>query len=206
MQAHNISIYLYICSNMKGIDSISVLKKTIGLNENVWLLLYKKGFEQSDCAFENLGLAKDLSKVVLLHADVNTVRDIHTEYAVKSVPSLLHFERGKLVNIIKGCHQPQQLNAIFEKSVFMANKPLNQKMQKNVTVYSTPACSWCTVIKRHLQENGIAYREIDVSVNQKAAEEMVKRSGQQGVPQTDINGEMIVGFDKARINALLDIK
>jgi glutaredoxin len=38
------------------------------------------------------------------------------------------------------------------------------------------------------------------------AEEMVRRSGQQGVPQTDINGEIIVGFDKARINRLLDIQ
>jgi glutaredoxin len=46
---------------------------------------------------------------------------------------------------------------------------------------------------------------VDVSVDQKAAEEMVRKSGQQGVPQTDINGEIIVGFDKTRINTLLGI-
>ena len=46
---------------------------------------------------------------------------------------------------------------------------------------------------------------MDVSVDQKAAEEMVKKSGQQGVPQTEINGQIIVGFDKTRINSLLGI-
>ncbi|HDR52963.1 MAG TPA: NrdH-redoxin [Mariniphaga anaerophila] len=85
--------------------------------------------------------------------------------------------------------------------------PLNgeKKSQKNVTVYTTPTCTWCNTIKRHLQEYGIRYREVDVSRDQKAAEEMVRRSGQQGVPQTDINGEIIVGFDKPRINRLLGI-
>ncbi|MBU2554283.1 MAG: NrdH-redoxin, partial [Bacteroidetes bacterium] len=72
--------------------------------------------------------------------------------------------------------------------------------------YSTPSCSWCNTLKTHLKKNGIRFTDIDVSRDQKAAEAMVHRSGQQGVPQTDINGEMIVGFDKARINTLLGIQ
>nr|NIU00417.1 NrdH-redoxin [Nitrosopumilaceae archaeon]NIU86828.1 NrdH-redoxin [Nitrosopumilaceae archaeon]NIV65485.1 NrdH-redoxin [Nitrosopumilaceae archaeon]NIX61019.1 NrdH-redoxin [Nitrosopumilaceae archaeon] len=68
-----------------------------------------------------------------------------------------------------------------------------------------PTCTWCNTIKRHLQENRIQFREVDVASNQKAAEEMVRKSGQQGVPQTDINGEIIVGFDKPRIDRLLGI-
>jgi glutaredoxin-like YruB-family protein len=75
-----------------------------------------------------------------------------------------------------------------------------------VTVYSTPSCSWCTTLKSYFKQNNIRFKDIDVSKDTRAAEEMVRKSGQQGVPQTDINGTMIVGFDKNRINQLLDIK
>lgn len=191
---------------MKGIANINVLQKEIESNENIWLLLYKKGSEQSDCAFKSFIDAENIAKnQVLLSADVNNVRDIHTKYNIKSVPTLMNFEEGTLKNIVKGCYQPEQLNAIFEKSGFVAATSEKGKPQKSVTVYSTPTCSWCTVIKRHLQENGIQYREVDVSADQKAAEEMVKKSGQQGVPQTEINGQVVVGFDKTRINSLLGI-
>jgi glutaredoxin len=56
-----------------------------------------------------------------------------------------------------------------------------------------------------LNDKGIKYSEIDVSKDSKAAEAMVKKSGQQGVPQTTIGSEHIVGFDKARIDKLLNI-
>lgn len=191
---------------MKGISNINVLKTEIESNENVWLLLYKKGSDQSDCAFKNFSDSeKNVKSGVLLTADVNDVRDIHPEYSVTSVPSLLHFEKGALKNVVKGCHKPEQFNAIFEKAVFVSASGSNKKPQRNVTVYTTPTCSWCTTIKRHLQENGIQYREVNVAADQKAAEEMVRKSGQQGVPQTDINGQIIVGFDKVRINSLLGI-
>ncbi len=191
---------------MKGISNINDLQIEIEANEKVWLLLYKKGSEQSDCAYKNFVDSEDEKKNrVLLNADVNSVRDIHTEYKITSVPTLLSFEKSELKNIVKGCYQPEQFNAIFEKSSYISSGSGEGKTQKSVTVYSTPTCSWCTVIKRHLQENGIRYREVDVSADQKAAEEMVKKSGQQGVPQTDINGQIVVGFDKTRINSLLGI-
>ncbi|MCF6333400.1 MAG: glutathione S-transferase N-terminal domain-containing protein [Draconibacterium sp.] len=191
---------------MKGISNINVLKQELQSNENAWLLLFKKGSEQSDCAFENYAKASKIAKnTVLYYADVSEVRDIHGEFNIDSVPSLLNFEKGVLKNIVKGCHKPEQFNAIFEKSVFVVAGSNGEMPRKNVTVYTTPTCTWCTTVKRHLQENGIQYREVDVSADQKAAEEMVRRSGQQGVPQTDINGQMIVGFDKIRINSLLGI-
>lgn len=191
---------------MKEIASLKVLKEELKSNETVWLLLYKKGLPQSDCAYENfVNAEKQAQDVVLCYADVNKVRDIHPEFKVTSAPSLLNFEKGQLKNIVKGCYQPHQFNAIFEKSAFIAAGPDGEKPQKNVTVYTTPTCTWCNTIKRHLQENNIRYREIDVSADQKAAEEMVRKSGQQGVPQTDINGQIIVGFDKNRINSLLGI-
>lgn len=195
---------------MKKIESLQDLKKVTAANENVWLLLYKKGSAQSDCALENYEKAEKISAEkkknnVLYRADVNVARDIHPEFGVTSVPTLLYFEKGQLRNLVKGCHQPEQFSSIFDKSAAVIATNGEKKAQKNVTVYTTPTCTWCNTIKRHFQENGIRYREVDVSRDHKAAEEMVRRSGQQGVPQTDINGEIIVGFDKTRINSLLGI-
>lgn len=191
---------------MKEVFNINDLKSEMQSKEKVWLLLYKKGSEQSNCAFDNFSkIVRTDKNEMLCTADVSEVRDIHPKFSITSVPSLLYFENGSLKNVIKGCHSSEQLTAIFDKSVFVAGTSNSEKPRKNVTVYTTPTCSWCTTIKRHLQENGIQYREVNVAADQKAAEEMVRKSGQQGVPQTEINGQIIVGFDKTRINSLLGI-
>lgn len=72
-----------------------------------------------------------------------------------------------------------------------------------VKVYSTPTCPWCTVAKKYLTSKNINFQEVDVSKNREAASEMVKKSGQRGVPVLDINGSIIVGFDQNRIDRLL---
>jgi glutaredoxin-like YruB-family protein len=139
----------------------------------------------------------------VLIADVTKVRDIHPEYKIESVPSLLQFSQDRLITIYKGCNGKE-----FYESVFSGNRPAykagDRKPAKRVTVYSTPGCSWCTTLKSYLREKNIIFTDIDVSADQKAAEAMVRRSGQQGVPQTDINGEIIVGFDKTKIDRLLE--
>jgi len=78
-------------------------------------------------------------------------------------------------------------------------------MDKNVKIYSTPTCPWCVRTKQFLRENNITFEDIDVSTNQAAAQEMVEKSGQMGVPVLDIAGEIIVGFDKERIKVALGI-
>lgn len=191
---------------MKTVIGLTDLKNITAQSKNVWLLLYKKGSEQSDCAFDNFSKTIAGEHTVLCVADVNEVRDIHIEFGINSVPALLQFENGDLKNVTKGCHKAEHFNAIIGKNVFVSGIDADEKRQKRVTVYTTPTCSWCTTIKRHLQANGIQYREVNVAVDQKAAEEMVNRSGQQGVPQTDIDGQIIVGFDKTRINSLLGIR
>ncbi len=75
--------------------------------------------------------------------------------------------------------------------------------QHKVTVYSTPSCPWCTRAKSYLDEIGQPYESKDVSVDIEAAREMVKLSGQMGVPVLDIDGKAVVGFDKNRIDELL---
>ena len=192
---------------MKQLLSYNELSEILKTYPDSWLLLFKRGSEKSDCAFDNYGrAAAEVEGGTYFWADVNQVRDIHPVFGITTVPSLLEFKGGALVNIIKGCHQPEQLSSLFENRVFVASQSADEKPAKNVTVFTTPTCSWCTTLKRHLDAHQVRYREIDVSKDQKAAEAMVKRSGQQGVPQTDISGQMIVGFDRERINRLLDIR
>ncbi len=64
-----------------------------------------------------------------------------------------------------------------------------------IKIYTTPTCPWCKKTKEFLKQNKIKYQEVDVSSNQKAAQEMIKKSGQTGVPVLDIGGKIIVGYD-----------
>lgn len=78
-------------------------------------------------------------------------------------------------------------------------------MDKKVKVYSTPTCPYCIRAKQFLKENNIAFEDMDVSGNRTAAEEMIQKSGQMGVPVLDIEGEIIVGFDKEKIKGALGL-
>ena len=78
-------------------------------------------------------------------------------------------------------------------------------MAKSVKVYSTPTCPWCIRVKQFLSENNIPFENNDVSINQAKAKEMIDKSGQMGVPVLDIEGEIIVGFDKERIKEALGL-
>jgi len=75
----------------------------------------------------------------------------------------------------------------------------------NVIVYSTPTCPYCTMAKSYLKEKGIEFTAYDVSQNHEKGEEMIKKSGQQGVPVIDIDGTIIIGFNKARIDEALGL-
>ncbi len=74
-----------------------------------------------------------------------------------------------------------------------------------VKVYSTATCPYCVTLKEYLKEHNIEFEDIDVSQDDKVRDEMVKKSGQMGVPVADINGEIVVGFDREKIKQLLKI-
>lgn len=78
-------------------------------------------------------------------------------------------------------------------------------MEHTVTVYSTPTCTWCQAAKDHLNAHGISFEDVDVQANTDRAREMIEKSGQYGVPVLDIDGEIIVGFDRPRIDQLLGL-
>lgn len=192
---------------IKPIASYQELIESLKKDQKNYLLLYKSGTDASECSIKNLQVAAEKAGTAsIMTADVNQVRDIHTRFNVSSAPSLLVFEGEQFMNVVKGCNEPAYYISLFEESYFHPLSGENSPRQKHVTVYTTPSCSWCTTLKRYLRSNNIRFSEVDVSQNQQAAEQMVRKSGQQGVPQTHIEGQIIVGFDKNRINTLLGIQ
>jgi len=79
------------------------------------------------------------------------------------------------------------------------------KPQPNVIVFSTPTCSFCNMAKKYFREKGIRFRDVDVSRDLSAARDMMRRSGQQGVPVIDIGGRIVVGFDRGKIDQYLGL-
>lgn len=77
---------------------------------------------------------------------------------------------------------------------------------KPVIIYSTPSCVYCKMAKTYFDQKGVKYEDKDVMSDLVAREEMIKKSGQLGVPVLDINGKIIIGFDKSAINEAAGIK
>lgn len=77
--------------------------------------------------------------------------------------------------------------------------------KKRVIVFSTPSCPHCNHAKQYLRQQGVRFRDVDVSRDPAAARDMVRRSGQQGVPVIDINGRIVVGFNRAEVDRLLSL-
>ncbi len=81
-----------------------------------------------------------------------------------------------------------------------------KKKQPRVIIFTTPTCSFCRAAKMYLRQRGIRFREVDVSRDQAALRDMVRRSGQQGVPVIQIGNKIVVGFDRPKIDRLLGLQ
>lgn len=93
-----------------------------------------------------------------------------------------------------------ELEEIRQKKV----KEMQEKAAKKVTVYSTPTCPYCTMVKDFLKNQNIEFEDVDVSRDRQKAIYMVRKSGQSGVPVTEVNGRMIVGFRPDAIMKAMD--
>ncbi|MCD4686100.1 MAG: glutathione S-transferase N-terminal domain-containing protein [Anaerolineae bacterium] len=89
-------------------------------------------------------------------------------------------------------------------TVKTTDKP-KAKKKKRVLMFSTPSCRYCVQAKRYFREKGVRFREVDVSKDPAAARDMVRMSGQQGVPVIKIGGKVMVGFNKPEIDRLLGL-
>ena len=75
-----------------------------------------------------------------------------------------------------------------------------------IRIFSTPSCPYCVTLKEYLKEKEFEYEDINVAEDKEATKEMIEKSGQMGVPVSEIKGEIIIGFDKVKINKILEIK
>jgi len=192
---------------MKNLKSYAELIPGLSAGRKSFLLLYKSGSEQSTCAKQNFESSLGNNEEISLYlADVNDVKDIHSRYGISTVPSLLIFEHDSLVSVVKGLSDGDFYKALAGNNLYRAQNGSEEKLSKKVTVYSTPTCTWCNTLKTWLKKNHISFTDVDLSRDQKAAEDLVRRSGQQGVPQTDINGQIIVGFDQPKLKQLLGVQ
>jgi len=192
---------------MEIVASYSDINAKFENNSKSVLLLYKSGHRESECAYHNLEMAlQNKSSISAFTADVNTVLDIHSHYGVVNIPSVLVFNNGDFKEVVKGCQSDKDYLNLVD-TVFKKEKTtLSSKKTTEVTVYSTPTCGWCTSVKRWLQENRVGYKDIDISIDDIAAQKLIKRSGHSGVPQIEINDEIVVGFQLPRLKELLKIK
>ena len=76
----------------------------------------------------------------------------------------------------------------------------------SVTIYTTNHCPYCVMAKEYFKKNSVTYKEVNVEDDEKAAEEMIEKSGQMGVPVIEINGQIIVGFNRPAIEKALHLK
>lgn len=83
---------------------------------------------------------------------------------------------------------------------------MNTVQQAKVIVFSTPTCSFCNAAKRYFRENNIRFTDVDVSRDMNAARDMQRMTGQTGVPVILINNRPVVGFDRQKINQMLNLK
>ena len=75
-----------------------------------------------------------------------------------------------------------------------------------VKVYSTPTCPFCVMVKDWLKEKNIEFEDINLLEDQDAAKHMMEQTGQRGVPVIDVDGQFVIGFDKAKLANLLKIE
>jgi glutaredoxin 3 len=86
-----------------------------------------------------------------------------------------------------------------------AKRPQAVRQPPRVVVFSTPTCPWCDRAKAYLRQQKIPFREVDVSSDRAAARDLVRRTGQMGVPVVEIGGKPVIGFDRAKIDSLLGL-
>ena len=157
-------------------------------------------------AFEKF--CQDHEKHPAALVDVGRVRDVHKRFGVTTVPTVVLAKGDRVLQKVVGPQSPDYYErALIEPSQGgrRSSDDKDAKPAHRVVLYVGASCPWCTRARNYLRKQGIRFREVDVSKDPNAASTLVSRSGQQGVPQVDIDGNWIVGFNKPRINELLGI-
>jgi len=174
-------------------------------NKNFLILFFYAGFSSpaKRALAEVEQFSEENEEVPVYIVDVEKVRGVHKLFGVRNVPTVVALQKSKVTQKIEGVQSAQFYARFFAGVHSPHHKPGTKTVSHRVIVYSGPGCPACGTAKAYLRRRGITFREIDISRNQHAAESLVRRSGQMAVPQIDINGHLIVGFDRLKIDQFL---
>ena len=190
---------------VKEINSKNDFDSILKQDKFFLLLFYTNDSGKSIKAKESLNVMAEKEKDINIYAvDARKVNNIHPDYGIKTVPTVLVFKNGISKKQVQGVLSPEHYERLLMDAPSTDKK--DGSPGHSVVVYTTPSCPWCNRVKSYLRQNRIRFREVDVARIQNAAEELVRRSGQTGVPQVDIDGHLIVGFDQTRIDDLLGLR
>lgn len=138
--------------------------------------------------------------------DVGKVKDVHPRLGVKLVPTVVTLKDGKVLQQVVGARTIEEWETTLLGPARTASASSgSSRPSHRVVVYTGAHCPWCTRVKAYLRQRNVPFTEIDVSRDPSAAQALVRKTGQTGVPQLDIDGRYVIGFDKARIDALLGL-
>ena len=143
---------------------------------------------------------KENIKFFALNLDENP--NFSAYFKVEELPVVFMFRNGALTKTLQADLSKEKIEKLIDD---ILNPPAKTGKYPDIKVFTTPTCPYCHMLKQYLNEKGVPFEEIDVSVNQEWAYKMVQKSGQMGVPQMWIGDEVIIGFDKARIDAILGL-
>lgn len=138
--------------------------------------------------------------------DARDVRNVSGRFQVTAVPTVLRVRGRETLERLVGPKSPGTYAALMKPKPRSTNhNQTKPNSQASVKLYVTNTCPWCRKLESYLDRRGVRYTKLNVSTDVVAAHAMVRKSGQQGVPQAEIDGIMVVGFDKARIDQLLGL-
>jgi len=171
------------------------------------IIFYADSSEKSRKVLDALKMVKDENpKAPIFRVNASEVKDIHPIYGINTVPTVLVLKEDKVSNIIYGIQNKQYYETLLYDTPAFISTGKKERKHHRVVVYTSPTCSWCRTVKSYLKKNHVNFREVNIARDEKAGKDLMRRSGQMGVPQTDIDGMVVVGFDKLKLDAILGIK
>ena len=170
------------------------------------ILFYSDSSEKSKQALMILDSFHEKHPDIALFAvNASRVKDIHPIYGIDSVPTLMTLRKNRPAEYVLGIPSEDDFSRLLSGTKH-ALKREGKGQRLKVMVYTSDSCPWCSKAKSYLRKNSIPFTEVNVSRNTNAAQNIFRRSGQMGTPQIDINGHIVVGFDKVNIDRFLGIK
>lgn len=192
---------------MVNVLNFKHLEKVTKNNDLIYpVIFYSRNSEKSK---QVLNIFKELESenksIEVLTVDVSEVKDVHRRFNIDSIPAVAIIEKGKIQNVIYGLHDKEFFIQAFEEKEIKPTKK-TEKKSKRIVVYTTDGCPWCVRAKEYLKSLALPFKEVNLSKNPGEIDKLVKRTGQMGTPQIDINGKFVIGFNKPEIDRLLGVK